>query len=171
MFVCFFLVFHFLDLACFCVLLLLFFVSIFSVTSLIFLFSVIVDLSHKHRLLEQLFCSHRRTEKFTRSNTQKNASGVVGVSCRFGDFDCVMSRMVARMRRESCDTETHTQVCLMDHIWSLRLREVRIWVNTVLKLTSRKTEIARSARGPKSQGPRAEDALAESYLELTNLVT
>ena len=46
---------------------------------------------------------------------------------------------------------------------SSHLREVRIWVNTVLKLTSRKTEIARSARGPKSQGHRAEDALAESY--------
>ena len=30
-------------------------------------------------------------------------------------------------------------------------------------LTSRKTEIARSARGPKSQGHRAEDVLAESY--------
>ena len=37
-------------------------------------------------------------------------------------------------------------------------------VNTVLKLTSLKTEIARSARGPKSQGPRAEDVLAEPYL-------
>ena len=33
-------------------------------------------------------------------------------------------------------------------------------------LTSRKSEIARSARGPKSQGPRAEDVLAESYLVL-----
>ena len=33
--------------------------------------------------------------------------------------------------------------------------------NTVFLLTSRKTEIARSARGPKSQGHRA---LAESYL-------
>ena len=31
-------------------------------------------------------------------------------------------------------------------------------------LTSRKTEFARSARGPKSQGPCAEDVLAESYL-------
>ena len=41
---------------------------------------------------------------------------------------------------------------------------MRIWVNTVLKLTSRKTEIARSARGPKSQGRRAEDVLAKSYL-------
>ena len=41
---------------------------------------------------------------------------------------------------------------------------VRIWANTVFILTSRKTEIARSARGQKSQGPRAEDALAEPYL-------
>ena len=40
---------------------------------------------------------------------------------------------------------------------------MRIWVNTVFTLTSRKTEIARSARGPTSQRPRAEDALAESY--------
>ena len=37
-------------------------------------------------------------------------------------------------------------------------------------LTSRKTEIARSARGPKSQGPRAGDALAESYLVQNFLV-
>ena len=36
--------------------------------------------------------------------------------------------------------------------------------NTVFILTSRKTEIARSARGPTSWGPRAEDALAEPYL-------
>ena len=42
---------------------------------------------------------------------------------------------------------------------------MRIWVNTVLKVTSRKTEIARSVRGPKLQGPRAEDVLTESYLE------
>ena len=48
---------------------------------------------------------------------------------------------------------------------------MRIWVNTVLKLNSRKTEIARSARGPKSQGHRAEDALAESYLVQKFLVT
>ena len=38
-------------------------------------------------------------------------------------------------------------------------------------LTSRKTEIARSARGPKSQGPRAEDAKAKPYLVLTTSVT
>ena len=37
-----------------------------------------------------------------------------------------------------------------------------------LKLTSRKTEIARSVRGPKLQEPRAEDALAEPYLVQTN---
>ena len=34
----------------------------------------------------------------------------------------------------------------------------------VFTLTSRKIEIARSARGPKLQGPRAEDVLTESYL-------
>ena len=37
-------------------------------------------------------------------------------------------------------------------------------VSTVFALTSLKTDIARSARGPKLQGPRAEDALAEPYL-------
>ena len=52
----------------------------------------------------------------------------------------------------------------MNHLQSLRLREVWIWVNTVLKVTSLKTEIARSARGPKSQVPCAEDVLAVSYL-------
>ena len=40
---------------------------------------------------------------------------------------------------------------------------MRIWVNTVFFLTSLNTEIASSARGPKSQGPRADDVLAESY--------
>ena len=45
---------------------------------------------------------------------------------------------------------------------------MRIWVNTVFILTSLKTEIAKSARGPKLQGPRAEDALAEPYFVQTN---
>ena len=36
---------------------------------------------------------------------------------------------------------------------------------------SPKDEIARSARGPKLQGPRAEDALAEPFLEQKTLVT
>ena len=42
-------------------------------------------------------------------------------------------------------------------------RDVRIWVSTVFILISQKTEIARSVRGPKLQGPRAEDVVAESY--------
>ena len=41
---------------------------------------------------------------------------------------------------------------------------MRIWVSTVFILISLKTEIARSVRGPKSQGLRAEDVLAESYV-------
>ena len=67
---------------------------------------------------------------------------------------------------EFLNAETHTQVLFMDYLQSLR--EVRIWVNTVFILTSRKTEIARSARGPKLQGPRAEDVLVESYLVRKN---
>ena len=39
-----------------------------------------------------------------------------------------------------------------------------IWVNIVCVLTSLKTEIARSVRGPKLQGPRSEEAVAEPYL-------
>ena len=53
---------------------------------------------------------------------------------------------------EFLNTETHTRVLLMNHLWGPRLREVRNWVNTVLKLTSRKTEIAISAWEPKLQG-------------------
>ena len=34
-----------------------------------------------------------------------------------------------------------------------------------------KTEIARSVNGPKLQGPRAEDAMAKPYLELSTSVT
>ena len=60
--------------------------------------------------------------------------------------------------------ETHTPVLLVNRLQSLCLREVRIWVSTVFKLISLKTEIARSARGRKLQGPRAEDAMAEPYL-------
>ena len=50
-------------------------------------------------------------------------------------------------------------------------REVRIWVSTVFILISLKTEIARSVRGPKLQGPGAEDAMAEPYLVQKVLVT
>ena len=59
----------------------------------------------------------------------------------------------------------------MNHLWSLRLREVRIWVSTVFILTSLKTEIARSVTGPKLQGPRGEGAMAEPYLVQNVLVT
>ena len=57
------------------------------------------------------------------------------------------------------------------HAASLEATKVRIWVNTVFLLTSRKTEFARSVREPKSQGPRAEDAMAEPYLVQKFLVT
>ena len=50
-------------------------------------------------------------------------------------------------------------------------RDVRIWVSTVFILISLKTEIARSVRGPKLQGPRAEDAMAEPCLVQKILVT
>ena len=43
--------------------------------------------------------------------------------------------------------------------------------SAVFILTSLKTEIARSVKGPKLQGPRAEDAMAEPYLVLKILVT
>ena len=67
---------------------------------------------------------------------------------------------------EFLNAETRTPVLLMNHLQSLRLREVRIWVSTVLKLISLKTEIARSVKGPKLQGFRAGDAMVEPYLEL-----
>ena len=38
-------------------------------------------------------------------------------------------------------------------------------------LISLKTEFARSVKGPKLQGPHAEDAIAKPYLVLKNLVT
>ena len=50
---------------------------------------------------------------------------------------------------EFLNIETDTQVLPMDHLQSPRLREVRSWVSTVFFHTSRKTEIVRSARGPK----------------------
>ena len=50
-------------------------------------------------------------------------------------------------------------------------RDVRIWVSTVFILISPKTEIARSVKGPKLQGPHAEDATVELYLVLKILVT
>ena len=45
------------------------------------------------------------------------------------------------------------------------------WVSTVFVLIHLKTEIARSVKGPKSQGHRAEGAMAEPYLVQKVLVT
>ena len=50
-------------------------------------------------------------------------------------------------------------------------RREDLGVSTVFILISLKTEIARSVKGPKSHGPHAEDAMAEPYLVLKNLVT
>ena len=72
---------------------------------------------------------------------------------------------------EFLNTEIHTPVLLMKYLWSPHPREVRIWVSTVFTLISIKTEIARSVRGPKLQGPRVEDAMAEPYLMQKILVT
>ena len=59
-------------------------------------------------------------------------------------------------------TGTHPRVLLVNHLQSREEHWYR--ASTVLKVTSIKTEIARSARGPKLQGPHAEVALAEQHL-------
>ena len=68
-------------------------------------------------------------------------------------------------------SESVTPVLLMKLLQSRLQRDVVIWVSTVFRLIFPKTEIARSASGPKLQGLRAEDAMAKPYLELTILVT
>ena len=50
-------------------------------------------------------------------------------------------------------------------------RREDLGINIMFILISLRTEIARSASGPKLQGFRAEDAKAMPYLELTILVT
>ena len=50
-------------------------------------------------------------------------------------------------------------------------RREDLGVSTVFILISLKTEIARSVKGPKLQGPHAEDAMAEPYIVLKMLVT
>ena len=42
---------------------------------------------------------------------------------------------------ELLNTETHTPVLLMNHLWSPRLREVRIWANTVFILTPERPKL------------------------------
>ena len=46
-----------------------------------------------------------------------------------------------------------TPVLLMKLLQSRYSRDVRIWVSTVLKTISLKTETARSVKGPQLQGP------------------
>ena len=67
--------------------------------------------------------------------------------------------------------ETLTSVLLMKFLESRLQRDVRIWVNAMLKLIVPKTEIAKSVNGLKLQGPRAGDAMAKPYLVLKILVT
>ena len=62
--------------------------------------------------------------------------------------------------------EALTPVLLMTYLQSAHSRDVRIWVSTVFIIISLKTEIARSVEGPKLQGLRAEDALAENFGDL-----
>ena len=64
-----------------------------------------------------------------------------------------------------------TPVLLIKLLENRLQRDVRIWVNTMFILIFPKTEIARSASGPKLQGLRAEDAKAKPYLVLTTSVT
>ena len=85
-----------------------------------------------------------QTKKKTKT-TIKNGETCVIPTYRNG---CKSSEKILWMT-EFLNTETHTPVPLMNHLQSVSLREVRIWVNTVFILTSRKTEIARSARGQK----------------------
>ena len=67
--------------------------------------------------------------------------------------------------------EALTPVLLMKFLESRLQRDMRILVSIVFLLISLKTEIARSVKGSKLQGLRAEDAKAKPYLELTILVT
>ena len=52
---------------------------------------------------------------------------------------CNTSEKISWMM-EFLNAETHTPVLLMGRLWSLRLREVRIWVNAMFTLTSLKTD-------------------------------
>ena len=67
--------------------------------------------------------------------------------------------------------EALTPVLLMKFLESRQQRDVRIWVSTMCILIPWKTEIARSVKGPRLQGPNAEDAMAKPYLEPQILVT
>ena len=67
--------------------------------------------------------------------------------------------------------EALTPVLLMKPLKSRPQRDVRTWVSIMFILIFLKTEIAKFVNGPKLQGPRAEDAMAKPYLELSTSVT
>ena len=73
---------------------------------------------------------------------------------------------------EFLNTEAHTPVLSHEVSSEPTFKRLEgLGINTVLILISLKTEIARSARRRKSQGLRAEDAMAEPYLVQKILVT
>ena len=68
--------------------------------------------------------------------------------------------------------ETLAPVLLMKSLWEPTFkRREDLCKQSVYTHISLKTEIARSARGQKLQGPRAGDATVEPYLVLKILVT
>ena len=69
-------------------------------------------------------------------------------------------------RRDSHAISSHEQI-----FRAYACEKCGFGVNSVFIFTSLKTEIARSVRGPKLQGPRAEDALAELYFVQKILVS
>ena len=69
---------------------------------------------------------------------------------------------------EFLNTETHTPVLLMNYLLSQRLREVRIWVNTVFIITSPQTEIGRSARGQKITGAPCKERIGDAVPRAEN---
>ena len=59
--------------------------------------------------------------------------------------------------------DSHASSCYESSLEPTPARSADLGKHSIFILTFRKTEIARSARGPKSQGRRAEDAFVESY--------
>ena len=79
-----------------------------------------------------------------------------------------MEAFLNSMEPESLYSVTHTRALPMNPLWSHWDEWCR--VSTVFVLMSGKTEIAKSVKGPKSQGLFAEDVLVELYFGLKILV-
>ena len=67
--------------------------------------------------------------------------------------------------------DSHASSCHEASLEPILMRREDLRKHSVFFLISLKTEIARSARGLKLQGPRAEDAMVEPYFVLKILVT